>query len=133
MRAKARREPLRRLADTRTQRKDLAFQPAPAHLVARHPGQQLVADQAQEALGRIGPAGALAARFGKVGADAALPARRRQRARRLQRGVQRRLQRRAGGNQFLQSPAQAAGARAPAFRAQQPAAHLGGLQAGQLG
>ena len=55
-------------------------------------------------------------------ADAALPARRGQRARRLQRRVQRRLQRRTGGDQFLQPPPQAAGARPAALGAEQPAA-----------
>ena len=39
-------------------------------------------------------------------------------ARRLQRGIHRRFQRRAGGDQFLDSPAQAARAGSPAFRAE---------------
>ena len=64
---------------------------------------------------------------------AARPARRRQRARRLQCGVQRRLQHRAGRDQFLDAPLQAAGARPSALGAEQPAAQLGGLQPGQLG
>ena len=81
----------------------------------------------------LGRAGIQPPSSGMVGGDAAGPARRRQRARRLQRGVQRRLQQRAGGDQFLDPPLQAAGARSPALGAEQPAAQLGGLQPGQLG
>ena len=87
----------------------------------------------QECLGRVGPAGSRPPSSGWSVGDAAGPAGRRQRARRLQCGVQRRLQQRAGGDQFLDPPPQAAGARPAALGAEQPAAQLGGLQPRQLG
>ena len=105
-----------------------------ADLVRRGAGRHLVADQraGRPRSGWAGRRPGRPARDASV-ADAARPAGRRQRARRLQRGVQRRLQQRAGGDQFLDPPPQAAGARPAALGAEQPAAHLGGLQAGQLG
>ena len=127
-------ESLRRLGDAGAEREDVAFQRAPgASRRRRGAGVHLMADQPQERLGRIRSAGIQAAQFRMILADAAGPARRRQRARRLQRGVQRRLQQRAGGDQFLDAPPQAAGARPPAFGAEQPAAHLGGFQPGEPG
>ena len=79
------------------------------------------------------PAGLQAGEIGRLVVQARRPARRRQGARRLQRRVQRRFQRRPAGHQLLQAPAQAAGARASALGAEQPAAQLGRLDAGEFG
>ena len=121
------------LGDARAEWEHVAFQCPPADLVSRGTRLHLMADQVQEGLCGIGPAGVQPAQLGVVRADAALPAGCRQRARRLQCCVQRRLQHRTGGHQFLDPPPQAAGTRSAALGAQQPAAHLRGLQARQFG
>ena len=119
--------------DARTKREYVAFKRPPTGLVSRGARQHLMADQAQEGLGGVGPAGVQPAQFGMVRADPAWPAGRRQRSRRLQCRVQRCFQQRTGGDQFLDPPPQAAGTRSSAFGAQQPAAHLRGLEARQFG
>ena len=125
---------LRRLGDARAGREDIAFQPRPRRASSLDgPRVHLMADQPQERLGRIGSAGIQSSQLRMILADAAGPARRGQRACRQQSGVQWRLQQRAGRDQFLDTPPQPAGTRPPALGAEQPAAHLGGLQPGELG
>ena len=98
--------------------------PVPAAgLVSRGARQHLMADQVQEGLGGVGPASVQPAQFGMVRADPALPAGCGQRSRRLQGGVQRRLQLRPGCRRAPRSAAEAARTRSAALGTQQPATH----------
>ena len=112
---------------------EVAFQCPPAGLVSRGARQHLMADQVQEGLGGVGPASVQPAQFGMVRADPALPAGCGQRSRRLQGGVQRRLQQRPGCHELLDPPPEAARTRSAALGTQQPATHLRGLKARQFG
>ena len=123
----------------RRRRIDVAFGGAPGGearwlaVGALDAGEDLLADQPQERLGRVGAAGVHVGKFGAFVGKPGRPAIGGQRAGRLQGGVQRGFQFRALGDQFLHPARQAAGARPAALRTQQPAAQFRGLVAAQRG
>ncbi len=86
----------------------------------------------EERLGRVGAAGVEAAKFRCRFGQARRPAGRGQGARGQQCRLQRRLQMRARGDQFLEAPAQAARPGPAALGAEQPAPEFGRLDAGQF-
>ncbi len=104
--------------------------------LARDPRQHLPPGEAQKCFRRVGPAGIEAAQLRVLGGGLRLvvrqpgrPAKRRQGAGGLQRRFQRRLQIGQPGDEILNPAAQAPGARAAAFSAEQPAPQLGRLNA----
>ena len=129
----------RGLVYSRADRENVALQRPVRHLaagrepgIAAYAGEHLMADQAQQSLGRVRSAGVRAAQVGLFAGKAAGPARRRQRAGRLQCRLQRRFQHWAGGDKLLDPPLQAAGARPAPLGAEQPAAQFRSLHAGQF-